>query len=139
MTLGVLAGFFLFVLAAVSAAGYVIVLRPSRSEASDVGIPIGISREHNDLGAAQAAFVDGFRSLGEWLPVSGNRQNMQRQLVIAGYRWPSALSIFLGIKAASALLFGIVALSGAMIKHADAAAVVLAAVCGMGFGYLIPD
>ncbi len=134
-----LAGLFLFVLAAVSAAGYLVVLRPSKADRAEVEIPLGISREQQDMSAAQAAFVDGFRALGEALPVSGNQESLRRQLVIAGYRWPSAVSIFLGIKAASGLLFGIAAAWAAIVEEADVSAVGLAVVCGIGFGYLIPD
>jgi len=134
-----LAGFFLFVLAAVSAAGYVVMLRSSKNDAAEVSLPMGISREQQDLSAAQAALVDGFRTLGEALPVSGNQETLRRQLVIAGYRWPSSVSIYLGIKAATGLLFGIAAAWGAIAKDVDVAAVGLAAICGIGFGYLIPD
>lgn len=139
MTLGLLAGLFLFVLVAVSAAGYFVVLRPSKMEAAVGEVPVNISRENHDLSAAQAALVDGFRALGESLPARGNKEQIRQQLVIAGYRWPSAISIFLGIKAATAILFGIAAAWGASVKEAEAAAMILAAVCGAGFGYLIPD
>jgi tight adherence protein C len=139
MTPGLLAGLFLFVLAAVTAAGYVFVLRPSRSEAAEVEIPAGISLEQQDLPAGRAAFVGAFRLLGDALPISAKQDDLRRQLIIAGYRWPSAVSIFLGIKAATALLFGIAATWGATANESDAAAVGLAAVCGLGFGYLIPD
>lgn len=139
MTLGLLAGLFLFVLVAVSAAGYVVVLRPSKVEAADVEVPVTISRENHDLSATQAALVDGFRALGESLPARGNKEQLRQQLVIAGYRWPSAISIFLGIKAASAILFGIAAAWGASVEQPEPIALILAAICGAGFGYLIPD
>lgn len=138
MTLGLLAGLFLFVLVAVSAAGYVVVLRPSKAVA-DVEVPATISRETRDLSATQAALADGFRALGESLPARGNKEQLRQQLVIAGYRWPSAISIFLGIKAASAILFGIAAAWAAAVKQPEPLAIVLAAICGAGFGYLIPD
>ncbi len=139
MTPALLAGLFFFVLAAVSAAGYVFVLRPSRNQAPEVEIPAGISLEQQDLPAAQAAFVGAFRLLGEALPNSGKHEDVRRQLITAGYRWPSAVSIFLGIKAATALLFGVGAVWGAMANRPDATSATLAAVCGLGFGYLIPD
>src|SRR5258708_39722706 len=106
MTRGLLGGMFLFVRAAVSAAGYVFVLRPSRNEAPEVEIPAGISLEQQDLPAAQAAFVGAFRLLGEALPNSGKHEDVRRQLITAGYRWPSAGLVFFGIKAATAPLFG---------------------------------
>jgi tight adherence protein C len=60
-------------------------------------------------------------------------------MIAAGYRWTSAVSIFLGIKAASALLMGVAAAWGAMIGRSDAGSAGVAAVCGAGFGYLMPD
>ena len=109
MTLGLLTGLFLFILAAVSAAGYVFVLRPSRSESASIDIPSGLSRNQQDLPAAQAAIVDTFRALGDSLPLPGNREAFRSQLIMAGYRWPSAVAIFLGLKAASAIMFGVAA------------------------------
>jgi tight adherence protein C len=139
MTFGLLAGLFLFILAAVSAAGYVFVLRPSKTEGASIEIPPAISLNQRDLPAAQAAFVDAFRLLGESLPLPGNREDLRRQLVIAGYRWPAAVAIFLGIKAATAVLFGVAAGWAAVVNRPEPFAVVLAVVCGLGFGYLIPD
>ena len=139
MTFGLLAGLFLFVLAAVSAAGYVFVLRPSKTEGASIEIPQAISLNQRDLPAAQAAFVDAFRLLGESLPLPGNREDLRRQLVMAGYRWPAAVAIFLGIKAATAVLFGVAAGWGAVVNRPEPIAVVLGTICGLGFGYLIPD
>ncbi len=140
MTPGLLVGLFFFVLAAVSAAGYVFVLRPSRNEAPEVEIPAGISLEQQDLPPAQAAFVGAFRLLGEVIPNSRKQQaDLRQQLTAAGYRWPSSVSIFLGIKAATALLFGVAAVWAALANGGEASSVALAAMCGIGFGYLIPD
>ena len=139
MTFGLLAGLFLFVLAAVSAAGYMFVLRPSKSESASLNIPSGLSLNQQDLPAAQAAIVDSFRVLGDSLPLPGNREAFRSQLIMAGYRWPSAVAIFLGIKAASAIMFGVAAGWVAVVNGVDAAAVLLGVACGLGFGYLIPD
>jgi tight adherence protein C len=139
MTFGLLAGLFLFILAAVSAAGYVFVLRPSKSESASLDIPPGISLNQQDLPAARAAIVDAFRVLGESLPLPGDRDAFRSQLIMAGYRWPAAVAIFLGLKAASGIMFGVAAGWLAVMNAADISAVVLAIVCGMGFGYLIPD
>jgi tight adherence protein C len=139
MTPELLAGLFLFILAAVSVAGYVFVLRPSKNEAPEIEIPAGISLEQHDLPVAQAAFVGAFRLLGEAIPNSGKQEELRRQLIAAGYRWPSAVSIFLGIKAATALLFGTAAAWGALANTGEVADAGLATICGLGFGYLIPD
>ena len=139
MTFGLLAGLFLFILAAVSAAGYVFVLRPSRSESAGLEIPSGLSLNQQDLPPAQAAIVDAFRALGESLPLPGNRDALRGHLIMAGYRWPAAVDIFLGLKAASAIMFGSAAGWAAVMQRVDPSAVLLGVVCGLGFGYLIPD
>ena len=139
MTFGLLLGLFLFVLTAVSAAGYVFVLRPSKTEGAEIVIPHAISLNQRDLPAAHAALIDAFRFLGESLPLPGNPEDLRRQLVMAGYRWPAAVAIFLGIKAASALLFGVAAGWAAVLNQSDPFAIGLAGFCGLGFGYLMPD
>jgi tight adherence protein C len=140
MSAGLLIGLFLFVLAAVTGAGYVFVLRPSRTEGPEVEIPGPITLGQRELPAAQAAAVDIFRQLGEAIPGPAHKAaELRLQLAAAGYRWPSAVSIFLGIKAASALMIGAACAWASMIGQADVGAAGLAAICGLGFGYLIPD
>src|SRR5512141_2675427 len=128
MTFGLLAGLFFFVLAAVSVAGYVFVLRPSKTEGATIQIPPALSLHQRDLPAAQAAFVDTFRVLGESLPLPGDREAVRRQLVMAGYRWP-----------ASAVLGGVAVVWAAVVYQTEPLGAVLGVVCGLGFGYLIPD
>ena len=77
MTFGLLAGMFLFVLAAVSAAGYVFVLRPSKAESAGPDVPQTISLNTRDLPAAQAAFADTFQALGESLPFPGDHEALR--------------------------------------------------------------
>ena len=130
---------FLFVLAAVSVAGYVFVLRPSKAEAGEVQVPQTISINQRDLPAAQAAFADTFQVLGESLPLPGDHEALRRQLVIAGYRWPASVAIFLGIKAASAVLFAVAVIWIALVTDTEAFGMILGVACGLGFGYMIPD
>jgi len=126
----------LFVLAAVSAAGYVFVLRPSQNEAQ---LPAELSLNGPQLPGAQAAVADALRLIGEALPSQKNQGEMRRELMAAGYRWSSAVPVFMGIKAASALLLGIAGAWGAMLTKSDLQSALLAAICGLGFGYLLPD
>ena len=63
-----LIGFFFFMLAAVSAAGYVFVLRPSRTEGPEAEIPAPIALGH-DMPKGQAAIADLFRVIGEAVQV----------------------------------------------------------------------
>jgi len=137
MTAGMLIGLFLLITAAVTAAGYVFVLRPSRSE--NMQLPDAITVDQRDLPAAQAAVFDIFRLIGEAMPDSRNQAELRRQLMMAGYRWPSAVSIFMGIKVGGALLLGVTLAWAAMLSRSDVSAAGLATVCGLGVGYLLPD
>ena len=105
MTSGeLLVTFFLFTLAAVSAAGYAFVLKPSR-EGQRGNAPLPLTLNYPDLPTAQAAAVDVFRMMGEALPSWAARTtDLRRELAAAGYRWPSAVSVLLGIKCASGLM-----------------------------------
>jgi tight adherence protein C len=135
---GLLIGLFLFVVAAVMAAGYVFVLRPSRVSAGQVEFPSALAQDHNDLPAAQAAVMDVFRLIGDVVPAN-NKSELRNQLMMAGFRWPSAVSIFLGIKAAFALLLAVILAWASMQGRSDYSASLLAGACGLGFGFLVPD
>ncbi len=133
-----LIGFFFFILAAVSAAGYIFVLRPSRVDGGEIPTQIGLDQP--DMPTAQAAMVDVFRLIGEAMP--GSQQQSARawqQLVLAGYRWPAAVSIFIGIKCASALIFAIAVASITLSFRHEVITALIPALCGLGFGYLLPD
>src|SRR5580704_10696483 len=101
-----LLSFFMFTLAAVGAAGYVFVLRPARAQASEAEAAPLVIGEH-DLPVAQAAVLDMFRLIGDAMPGRGSQQAAARSLLsAAGFRWPAAVSVFLGIKCGVALMFG---------------------------------
>ena len=93
-----------------------------------------------DLPAAQAALVDAFRSLGEALPLPGDREDLRRQLSHGGL--PLALGGFhlsrhqsgLGAHVRSRRRLGRGGQRGRCIPRWFSAVV-----CGLGFGYLIPD
>jgi tight adherence protein C len=134
-----LISFFVFTLAAIAAVGYVFVLRPSREGAGEIPLPIALN--HGVLPGAQAAMFDIFRLIGEAMPGAQSQSaRARRQLMLAGYRWESAVSTYLGIKCATALMLGVAAtwasvtFSGAAVSGA-----LLPAICGLGFGFLIPD
>lgn len=138
--LTLLVTFFVFVIGAVTAAGYVFVLRPSRTEGESIQIPQALDPDRRDLPTAQATVLDMFRLIGEALPRSGNQAENARALLSgAGYRWPAAVSVFMGIKWGSALLFATAAVWGVMLNYDNLGAIILPAICGLGFGYMIPD
>ena len=72
-----LLSFFVFTLAAVSAAGYVFVLRPARAPATEAEAP-PLAIGGHDLPVAQAAVLDMFRLIGDAMPGRGSRQAAAR-------------------------------------------------------------
>jgi len=140
MTPTLLIAFFLFTLTAVSAAGYAFVLKPSRTESQSGDPPLPLTLDHPELPTAQAAAMDVFRMMGEALPSWAARTSELRgELAAAGYRWPSAVSVLLGIKCASALMLA-AAGAWATVTFGDAASgAFVPAACGLAFGYMVPD
>jgi tight adherence protein C len=133
----VLISFFFFTLTAVGAAGYVLLLRPAESEAQAPTIPSLLSQP--DVPATQAAVLDIFRRIGDLIPEkAAQRESVRKLLLMAGFRWPSAVSTFLGIKVLSAFTLGMAG-AWASVTFTDEGAPALAALCGMGFGFLMPD
>jgi tight adherence protein C len=133
-----LVSFFLFTLTAVSGAGYIFVLKPGRTGEEPAS---SISRllTQPDLPAPQAAVLDIFRVVGSMVPDrSSQRESARRLLLLAGYRWPSAVSTFLGIKCMTAFTLG-VAGAWASITFQESGSPSIAALCGLGFGFLLPD
>lgn len=124
------AAFFAFVMTAVVVAGYFFMQRPAaRSTASD---------SSND--GSRSMFVGLFRSIGETIPASKNDKNPYRlRLSSAGYRWPSALPIFYGIKIGSALFVAGLLGTLALFYRGEPGAAFVPMICGAGLGFLLPD
>ncbi len=132
--------FFLFTAAAVAATGYVFVLRPARAETVEKAQPAQIVLGQPDLPIAQAAVLEMFRLIGEAVPGGSGQQAAARALLAAaGFRWPAAVSVFLGIKCGMALMLGTAALWAGVTLQSDRNLLFLPIVCGLGFGYLLPD
>ena len=130
-------GFFTFVMAAITVAGYVYFTRTAARQHSE--LPAGLSTEPA-LPPSRAVFLDLFRSIGENFPGAKQEKNPYRQrLSLAGYRWPSALPVFYGIKFGSSLfaagVFGIVT----MLYRGDASATLVPMLAGVGLGFMLPD
>jgi tight adherence protein C len=123
------AAFFAFVMSAVVAIGYYFTQRTAAR-----GVAAG------QVTDSQSMFAGLFRSIGETIPGAKDDKNPYRiRLAAAGYRWPSALPIFYGIKVGSALfaagLFGTLAL----LYRGEASATLVPMICGVGLGFLMPD
>jgi len=130
------AAFFGFVMTAVVLAGYIFM---QRTGARRTDIPAGLSTEPA-LPPSRAVFFDLFRSIGENFPGSKDEQNPYRiRLAWAGYRWPSALPVFYGIKCGSALFVAGLLGIGALIYRGEASATLIPMAAGAGFGFLLPD
>lgn len=128
--------FFAFVMTGITIAGYVFYIRASQPPAS--GMPSTLSNEPA-LPPARAAFLDLFRSIGESFPNAKKEENpYRRRLSLAGYRWPSAVPVFYGIKFGTTLLLSGVA-GVAVLLRGDLSLLPLPMLCGAGVGFLLPD
>lgn len=129
-------GFFAFVLTAVAVAGY---CYERLTEGRNVeGSERLVASERQS--SSRAAVANLFQSIGENFPAAKNEQNPYRvRLAAAGYRWPSALPIFYGIKCGSALFFaGLLGILALLLQH-DPSVIPLPMICGLGIGFLLPD
>lgn len=130
------AGFFLFVLIAVLGAAYVFERRRQEDEPQSSMI----LASEPALAGSGALVLDLFRSIGENFPAAKREKNPYRvALVAAGYRWPSAVAVFYGVKFASALFFAGLLGIAALLYRGDASLAVVPMVCGLGVGFLMPD
>jgi len=122
-----LLSFFGFVMAATLAAGYYLVLRPSTRRAATQG-------------AGGAGVRLALESLGEALPRKASpRGTVTKLLSYAGYRSPSAIQAFEGVRIVSAVAVAAVfSVFGARL-FPGAGSVLGAVLAGGMFGYLIPE
>jgi tight adherence protein C len=136
MELWLIAGFFAFMMAAVSVIGYFVFLRPRAIENTE--IPLAL--QSPSVEGPQALLMRIFYSLGEAVPIrEQDRRLTQARLNRAGYRWPTALAVFYGSKCAGALVIALIFTVIALNTRDDWSLALLAAVCGIGLGYLLPE
>ena len=134
------AAFFVFVLGAFSAAAYVFVVRPAQIAEGTPQIPAPIALDSRSMHGPKAALVDGFRMIGEALPFGLKQTDaVGHKLMQAGFRWPSAVSIFLGLKFASAVMLAVLLVWCSILARGDASNILLPTICGLGLGWLLPD
>jgi tight adherence protein C len=107
---------------------------------STAQIPAPIALDSRSMPAPQAAVANFLQLIGEAIPGGVAQASKARQtLMQAGYRWPSAVSIFVGIKIASAVMLGVAAAWTHMTVRGEIEGVYLPVLGGLGFGYLLPD
>ena len=133
-----LGGFFTFILAAITALGYFVMARnpitvPAEPQPSGpaVIIPEAVST------AGFGAVVRVFQLVGFMVPGARAENNPLRgELCAAGYRLPSAVSTFYGLKCATALTLGALGVWAAVAFETN---FILPFVGACGFGFLLPD
>jgi len=132
-----LAGFFVFVMAAVSFAGY---WMSGRSRQVEVTGPANAQPSLVMRGTGKtrlAGLIHLFQIVGQAVPGAREESNpLRARLLQAGYRHPSSVHIFYGIKCASALTLGVLVIWLALAFDANAFVPFLAAAA---FGFLLPD
>jgi len=134
--------FFAFVMGAILCAGYVVLSRRSRSEdAAPAENPdSGLHLEGSPEPSPQRLLARTFHALGEQTPASKqNNEPLRKRLLMAGYRWPTAVTIFHGIKVGAALGFAGITGWTILITKGDSGSSIVPALCAAGFGYLLPD
>jgi tight adherence protein C len=137
--LTLLAWFFLVVMAGVTLAGYAFWERePAQKKRGRTGDTVSVLEEP-ELAGTQGFFTQAFRKVGEIVPAAKPSNPMRRLLISAGYRYPSAVPVFYGIKCATGLLFAAVAGGAGALEGSDGVSVLIGAACGGGFGFLLPD
>jgi len=71
-------------------------------------------------------------------PNEAQEASLRARLAAAGYRHPAAVQLFQGIRMAAAALVGAALGWAAAWRTGEAMAAILAALCGAGFGFLLP-
>ncbi len=128
MELWYLGGLFLFILGGVFAAGYLLVLLPAGGRA---GQPAESTQE---------VVAWALKRLGESVPsLRKDDKDLRARLAAAGYRWPSAVTMFQGVRAAGAILLGLITGWAVAVAQGSMGEAVAPALCAMGFGYMLPD
>lgn len=134
----IFAAFFAFVLLAVTGAGFLLLRLRPEPQAAVTGE--GGNRLIGDPEPASSSLIaDTLALLGAFVPISGKEgEGIRKQLFRAGYRDPSSLAVFSGLRLA---VGGALALTGMWLAGAISGGIsnaLLAAVCGAGFGFLVP-
>lgn len=136
-----LAGFFVFVLATVVVAGYFVSRRePVEPETTLPAIPAMIGLDPQEDGIREQ-ILGALHTFGEMMPTAkGSQETVQRRLNYAGYRGPSAITSYFGLKYATGFLSGLaLAVTAFHSQGGDLWMAFAGGICGMGFGFLIPE
>ncbi len=135
-----LAGFFAVVMAGVSVTGYLLVYRPAPASRQTAPPPGYARADETSFDSTQRLLLWALERMGGVVPASKSpNARLRRRLLAAGYRWPSAVTMFYGACAGSAIIAAVVTGWIAVMVRGDVSRSFLPALCGLGFGYLLPD
>jgi tight adherence protein C len=129
----ILAGFFIFVMTAIVLAGDAYLNSASQQ-------PDTSALAEPEQPGARAFFAQAFRRVGESVPAAKAPSNFVRNLLMAaGYRYPSAVPVFYGIRSAAALVLTVAAVIFTLLISAGGFSILIAVGCAAGFGFMLPE
>ncbi len=143
--LGLLVGFFLFILAAISVAGYLLIGRSADTAGGPSGsmeavMPSVLSFESQSPESTSASVLDAFRSVGELFPAAREESNpLRRKLITAGFRFAGSVHVFYGIKCAGALALGMLGAWAGFTFQPEPFLAVMPLLCAAALGFMLPD
>jgi tight adherence protein C len=136
-----LAAFFLFVVVAVVAVGYFLVVRQKQSPAPTSSIFTNVVPSEDEMEPTlRASFVNAMQRVGGAFPAATTSSDkVRRQLEAAGFRWDTAPQVLFGIKYAGALF--LMGFGGATAAQSGQGVlgVLVGGLCLGAFGFLTPD
>lgn len=125
----VMLGFFALVMAVVTAAGYLWLARGQ-----------GLAVAGSDSALVGVLLSQMFQSVGRAVPATEKESGaLRRRLVAAGYRAPSTVPLFSGLKCAAALLLCLGLGWGVTFTRGELTPALLSALLALVFGYSLPD
>lgn len=131
------AAFFAVVMGSIAIVGWVMLRRQEGADSAGDG---ELSAGGFPPPGSRKILARALHKVGEAVP-GANRESesVRRKLLMAGYRWPSAITIFHGAKVAAGL--GAAGLTGwtMMFLSGEGGSTLLPALCVGGVGFLLPD
>jgi tight adherence protein C len=131
MTFWLMFGFFFCVMAAVTMAGYVYMrIKPAEFAVDSSGPSLTHANDH--------WFTDVLMAAGNLVSRPGKGADDLRKLLFrAGYRSPTAISVFRGAQILASVVFGLTTVWLATVFKSGIGEALLAGICALGFGFML--
>jgi len=137
---GMLVVFFVVVLVSTVLAGYYYLRRSTGGNRQEEPSSLtSLTKEETPLGTTQAVVARALHFMGDSVPKSKRDEHVRVRLLQAGYRWPSSPTIFRGLRVGSSLTVAGLVGWGTLLSGNQSGLSLLPAICGAGFGYLLPE